>query len=132
LIPLFLSRKPASDQIVFASGDAARHQARRDHDRVVERVGEKGRRNDRAGIVVGVPAFAVEGPSPGATKSASNLYQRKGSLTAGRAACPYGRAKLAILIQHPKKPVATSEVWLGRGEQARRIALMVSVWHCRS
>jgi hypothetical protein len=34
--------------------------ARRDHDRVVERVGEKGRRNDRAEIVVGVPASAVE------------------------------------------------------------------------
>ena len=35
--------------------------------------------------------------------------------------------QLTILIQHPKKPVATFEVWLGRAEQARRIALMLSV-----
>jgi hypothetical protein len=40
---------------------------------------------------------------------------------------PVRMGELAILIQHPKKPVATSEVWLGRAEQARRIALMLSV-----
>jgi hypothetical protein len=40
---------------------------------------------------------------------------------------PVRMGELAILIQHPKKPVATSEVWLGRAERARRIAMMLSV-----